>query len=161
MNPDVVVGGAWIAASETLALRKFRAFTRQHVMDAAIRCVVRDDRHLAAAPATVLARSAGVAQPTAEQVAHRKGGFDRLDICHARNRIGNFAADVDPVAECTRTASAGESLSENSNRQPTPLIGAEHKDREMIGMPHGSRLIGVFVARRQKLAYGRAGGIID
>src|SRR5580698_2695407 len=63
----------------------------------------------------------------------RKLRLNSLDVGHARNRIWNFAADIDAVAKCSGAAGAGEGFGEDADRQTAALIVAEHEDREMIG----------------------------
>ena len=75
-----------------------------------------DDRELAAGAAAPPARAARILHPPAEQIADRKRRLDGLDIGHARDRVGNLAADLDAVGEGARAAGAGEGLGQDADR---------------------------------------------
>src|SRR5262249_44284568 len=108
MYPRVVVRRTGVASGQTFALRKFRAFARKNEIDASIWCIVRNDCHLATAAPSILAWTGGVAEPSAEQITHRKRGLDCLDVGHSRYWVWNLTANVNPVGESACAASACE-----------------------------------------------------
>ena len=86
MNPDIVIHGARVAAAQPVALRKTRPLAGQHIVDAAVGSVVRNNRDLAAG---VISReaardvygvieAAGTVDPNATEAKRRELRQDRL-----------------------------------------------------------------------------------
>ena len=130
-------------------------------MHPAVRRIVRHEGQFHADTAAVTSGAAGILQAAAEQITDGKGIFNGFNISHARDGVRDLAAHLDTVRPGPGAAGAGEGLRQDADRLFVVLVPAEQEHGEMVGVPYGRGLSGVFFTGAEHLADGGAGRVVD
>src|SRR5262249_29792633 len=104
---------------------------------------MRRDGVFASRSAAKLARSSGITHSPSKKVANREGRLDCFNVGHARDRIWQFSAQINPIRKRPCAARPCECLRLDADDIQTLLIHSKQEKRLQTSMPHAGRLAGI------------------